>query len=63
MAFVQALRGMQPSDEYSIFGEYIASELRQLPPERASILKRQILIDLLNESTAIQVNCICKLWE
>lgn len=39
-------------DEYSAFGEYVASELRSIPPVRATYVKRklnQALINLMEE--------------
>lgn len=56
LAIINALQHMSPNDEWSIFGEHIASELRALSLDRAQNLKRKILLDTLNETERAQVN-------
>lgn len=46
-------------DECSVFGEYVATELRSLPPDRAAYVKRKLtraLLDLMDEVAELMVS-------
>lgn len=52
---VQALAVMsQKNDEFDIFGQYVASELRQIPdPSIRQVVKREIIQALLNSEISV----------
>lgn len=56
-AALNALVEMKEQDEYSLFGEFVASELRTLAPERARYVKRKLtrsLMDLMDAEQALE---------
>lgn len=49
---LKSLSHPEPKDQYVVFGEFVASEFRSLPPELAAIGKtrlRRALIDIMEE--------------